>query len=400
MRFVHLADCHIGGWQDPKLKELGISAFKEAVARCIGKKVDFVLISGDLFDSAIPQIELIKEVAASLNKLKKEGIPVYIIPGSHDFSPSGKTMLEVLEKAELCTNVVKYGGENTLSFTLDKTTGAKITGLLGKKGGLEKADYATLDKKNLEEEQGFKIFMFHTALEEFKPKNMEDMEAQSVASLPKNFDYYAGGHVHYIFHKKEGNSLLTFPGALFPNNFKELEEFKHGGFYLVDDKLNFSYEPVKTKDVISLTFDAENKTPHQVEEDIKKELEINETKDKIVTLRIDGALSSGNPSDINFKKIFEQLKDAYFVMKNTNKLSVKKFVEKEVEGTNVEEVEKNILQEHLKVAGTKLLAADKEKLVLELMATLDKEKGEGEKTADFEKRIISEAFEVLKIRIK
>ena len=46
-----------------------------------------------------------------------------------------------------------------------------------------------LDLKNLEEEEGFKIFMFHTALTELKPKNLERMDSAPISLLPKGFDY-------------------------------------------------------------------------------------------------------------------------------------------------------------------------------------------------------------------
>lgn len=116
-------------------------------------------------------------------------------------------MLDVIENAGLLTNVAR--GEETsnnklkLNFTIDEKTGAKITGMLGKKGMLEKNYYEALDKKNLEEEKGYKIFMFHTALTEFKPEEMEKMESTPVSALPKGFNYYAGGHVHHIFTKKK-----------------------------------------------------------------------------------------------------------------------------------------------------------------------------------------------------
>ena len=34
--------------------------------------------------------------------------------------------------------------------------------------------------------------MFHTALTEFKPEELDSMESQPLSLLPKNFDYYAG----------------------------------------------------------------------------------------------------------------------------------------------------------------------------------------------------------------
>lgn len=393
MRFAHLADCHVGGWREPELKELSIKAFERAIDICVERNIGFILIAGDLFNTAIPNIDLIKDTAKILRKAKDANIDVYVIPGSHDFSPSGKTMLDVLEKAGLLTNVMKFK-ENKLQFTEDKT-GVKITGLLGRRGGLEILDYENLDKVPLENESGFKIFMFHTALTEFKPEEMEKMVSQSVANLPKNFNYYAGGHVHYIFDKDHNDGKLVYPGALFPNNFKELEEFKHGGFYIVDDSLNMEYIPIKFKDVLSFNIDATDKTPEEIESQL---LNIQDFWDKIITIRVSGILRSGKPSDIDFKKIGEKLRGAYCVLKNTFKLKAKEFAELEVETGDQENVEEIIVKEHSgKFSLNNLTKDEEEKITFELINAFNNEKKEGEKVTDFEKRVIGEVNKVLNI---
>src|SRR3989338_5324144 len=106
MRFIHLADVHLGGWRDQKMSSLAQQAFKESLDFALLHQVDFVLIAGDLFNTALPNIEYIKNAVGELMRLKLAGIPVYIIPGSHDYSPSGKTMLDVFECVGLIINVV------------------------------------------------------------------------------------------------------------------------------------------------------------------------------------------------------------------------------------------------------------------------------------------------------
>ena len=385
MKFAHMADCHIGGWREKELRDLGIKVFEKSIDECISRNVGFILISGDLFNTALPSIELIKETTRILRKARDSDTGVYIIPGSHDFSPSGKTMIEVLEKAGLVKNVMNLDEDGRLQFTEDKT-GVKITGIYGRKGGLEKKDYETLQKEHLEKEDGFKIFMFHTAINEFKPADLEKMEGQSFASLPKNFNYYAGGHVHYIFDKKEGNSLITFPGALFPNNFKELEEFKHGGFYIVDEQLNFEYVPIKLKEVVSILLNVDGKSTMETESEIRRNLvNIN---DKIVTLRIEGTLSMGKPVDINFKRIFEE-NDAYCILKNTFKLQTKEIEEIKLEDYG-EDVEEGIVNDFFKEEKDK-------KLAISFMEAFNKEKHEGEKNLDFENRLLKDFLKEMNI---
>ena len=88
MKFAHLADCHIGGWRDPKLRNIAAKAFDKAIDSCIEKNVDFILIAGDLFNTSLPSVDGLKTAVKKLKGLKDKNIPVYLIAGSHDFSPS------------------------------------------------------------------------------------------------------------------------------------------------------------------------------------------------------------------------------------------------------------------------------------------------------------------------
>jgi len=65
------------------------------------------------------------------------------------------------------------------------------------------------------------------------------IESQPISFLPKHFNYYAGGHVHHpTLIEKEDYGTLTYPGALFPNNFAELEKYNTGGYYLISVENN------------------------------------------------------------------------------------------------------------------------------------------------------------------
>ena len=386
-----MADCHIGGWREDKLNELTIQVFRDAIDICIKEHVAFILIAGDLFDTALPNIDLIKEVASILEKVKRRDIEVYIIPGSHDFSPSGKTFLDVLENSGLVINVNKYDGDNKLLFFEDKT-GVKITGLLGKRSGLEREDYKNLEKEHLENEKGFKIFMFHTTLDEFKPKYLENVKGQNYADLPKNFNYYAGGHVHYLFDtEKDGYGKIVYPGPLFPNNFKEIEELKHGGFCIVNDNLELTRIPIKAKDVLNFIIEGDNPEEINLKLDDITNLNVD---DKLILLRIKGELENGKVSDVKVKEIIKKLisKGAYAVLKNTEKLKVKELEEIRIEG-NVEDVEREIIKNNL---GRVNIEGNEEELINGLFNVLNMSKEEGERVNDFEERLWDNVKKVLK----
>ncbi|MCH8003332.1 MAG: DNA repair exonuclease [Nanoarchaeota archaeon] len=400
-----MADCHIGSWRDPKLKDISTIAFQKAADKCMEENVDFILISGDLFNTSLPRIDNLKSAVSIFKKLNDKNIPVYIIPGSHDYSPSGKTMLDVLEQAGLFINVVKgeeIDGKLKLNFTIDKKTGAKITGMLGKRYSLEKKYYENLITENLEQEDGYKIFMFHSGIDELKPEDMGNIITQPLSLLPKNFNYYAGGHVHIVKDTKiDGYGTIAYPGPLFPNSFSELEKLETGGFYIMDnDKLR--WESIQVYNIYKIILNCDGKNPEQIYDEIINGIEDKEFNDTIVLIRLFGSLSSGKPHDIDYKEIFTQLydKSAYFVMKNTNALTTKEFEEIKIDTKSTEDAEAAIIKEHLGQIKLKDIDANKEEaLIKELMQTLSTEKQEGETNPDFEKRIKDEISKVLDVEL-
>jgi DNA repair exonuclease SbcCD nuclease subunit len=315
-------------------------------------------------------------------------------------------MLDVLERAGLFTNIANKAevvdDKLKLNFTIDKKTGAKITGMIGKKGGLEKEYYKRLEKESLEKELGYKIFMFHSALTEFKSKELSEMYSQPLSFFPKGFDYYAGGHVHEIlFTQDKDYGWITYPGPLFPANFKELEKLERGGFFLVeveDGTTKVEFQPLQIYNIFKIIIDAENKTPEEVETEIYSKIKGKEFNNTIVTIRVSGILKSGKPSDIKFKEIFNKLHDksAYFVMKNTSALHTKEFENIKISTETAPDIEDSIVKEHLQQI--KIEGLDKEKeflLVKELITFLNSEKDEGEKVMDFQQRIKQDGFKTL-----
>lgn len=400
-----MADCHIGVWNHPKMRDASLKSFERAIDICIAKQVDFVLIAGDLFNTSLPDIDSLTIVVKKLRALRENNIAVYVIPGSHDFSPSGKTMLGVLEEAGLAKNVAQgqeIDEKFSLNFVVDKKTGTFITGIIGKKGGLEQELYNHLEKTEFNEKPSFKIFMFHTTLEEFKPKGMENVKGLSFSSFPKGFDYYAGGHVHYVFEKTpEGCAKFVYPGPLFPANFKEIEELENGGFYIVETdgaELKLDYQPIIIYNVQSIKIDCNDMSPEEVQSSIIKKFDGKELVNTIITIRLFGRLNVGKKTEIDFRSIIRTLqsKGAVFVMKNTHKLVSKEFEDVEVKKTAVEEIESELINEHIgqiEVKGWD--SAKQQEIITSLMNVLNTEKKEGERVADFEKRITEEINHLL-----
>ncbi len=396
MKFAHLADCHLGSWREPKMRDANGRAFRMAVNKCVSENVDFVLISGDLFNNSFPSIDVLKLAVDSLRFLKEHGIPVYVIPGSHDFSPSGKTILDVLESAGLLVNVSKgeeHDGKLRLSFTVDSRTGAKIAGLFGKKAGLEKSYFELLDRQFLESESGYKIFMFHSTLSEFKPKDLAGVDGIPVSFLPQNFDYYAGGHVHIIERFSLGSyKNVVYPGPVFPNSFSEVEKLGKGSMVIVEDN-NVSFHSIVPFEIVSISLDVNNKTPVQVVHELVDSLY--NIKDKIIAIRLSGCLSAGRPSDIDWDFVLAHAYKfgAYFVMRNTSALHSNELETVHISESDSVDIEDSLIKEHL----GQIVLGDDEVLTKELMKVFGSEKKEGERVVDYESRLGSDADSVLDV---
>lgn len=383
VHFAHFADVHLGGWRQGPMQDLNFMAFQKVIQTCIDRKIESVLIAGDLFDSAYPPIETLKETFAEFKKLKDAKIPVFIIAGSHDSSASGKTFLDVLEKAGFCKNVFNAEfKEDEIRLFPTIHEGIALYGYPGKRSGLEVKD---IKKIKLEDAPGmFKILMLHTTMD--KVRGVLPIECVEADNLPEA-NYYALGHIHVDFRYKN----LVYPGPVFPNNFSELETVQSGSFYIVDTELGDPFEKidVKIKDIISLDINVKN--TNTANEEIIKELEKRNLNDKIILLRLSGVLDNQKTSDINLERIenfcFEN--GAYFFLKNTKDL-VTKEVDLNIEIKNKENLEEEAIKKYSQENPSQF-----NKFIPELMSILSIEKEEGETVDSFNSRLLGESRKVL-----
>jgi DNA repair exonuclease SbcCD nuclease subunit len=222
------------------------------------------------------------------------------------------------------------------------------------------------------------------------------MDSAPISFLPKGFDYYAGGHVHVVDNKSfDAHKNVVFPGPLFPNSFSELEKLNTGGFFIVEDGKP-KFEQVIVHQTHCIKIDCKGKTPEEVTQMLLEETEKQEFINKIVTIRLFGKLRTGKPSDVNFRDIFSAFyaKEAYFVMKNANKLTSPEFEEVKIDSSSVEDIEDAMIREH--VGQIKLFNKDTDAhITKKLIHVLTTEKQEGERVADFEKRIEEEVDRLL-----
>jgi hypothetical protein len=431
IKFAHVSDCHLGAWRKESLNQVGYQAFSKMIDQIIEENVDFVIISGDLYDVSNPKVVVVDLATKQLKRLIDNGISIYGIMGSHDFSPSGRSMILPLISGGFFKNVSEPSwkgkeGEKSLmlKFFEDPKSKIKITGMRARRRGLEVEDYQKLDLDALEREEGPKVFVLHTLLSEMKPKEFKDMKTAPKSLLPRNFCYYAGGHIHKTlpeslrktqepFIIKNDDKLkqkVVYPGSIYPTNFKELEEYKHGGFCLINGdlseesnkvELRVTYKPLKIKDVITIQIDGNNKPASTVKNLIDSEIENNSFEDKIVTIRILGELSEGKTVEIKSSEIIRKCKEkgAYEVLVNKAGLSSKEYkpIHIEVNQTS-EEIESELVHKHAQKSDVKNISKEKmEDLIHRLLKDLGRERKDDEKVKDYEKDIVESFYTIMEI---
>ena len=91
LKILHTGDIHLGskfsflGEKATEYRRALVKSFESLADTAIEKKVDLVIISGDLFDSPFPSRTTIEIVKRVFKKLVDEGIYTAIIPGNHDY---------------------------------------------------------------------------------------------------------------------------------------------------------------------------------------------------------------------------------------------------------------------------------------------------------------------------
>lgn len=395
-----------------------MQAFEKSISISIKEQVDFILITGDFFDVNIPQLAPVKRAVEILKQARDSGIAVYMIYGSHDFNTANISMIDILHSAELFIKPTDFQTNTDsviLKFFVDKKTGAKITGISGRKVGLDREMYEKLDKKNLEMEDGFKIFLLHKGIQEILPLDMNFRDSLPISLVPKGFDYYGGGHIHKRVEKKINGSVIVYPGPLFGSSFQDLEETAKGekrGFYIISfDKkiLDCRFIEINLVDILYNEIVSSKWNSETLEDEITKNISGLEVKNKIVLIKVKGKLL-GKRSNIDFGKFSLDISNRGALMSfiNTNNLSTDETKVIAVHSDNKFDIEREIFHESIKNFQSEPTLSDKvkkqinskltgktgESISISLLEILRNEKLENENTSTYDDRIFSFAKSV------
>ena len=228
MLFSHISDSHLGLIQyGSEERENDVyDAFHQAIDISIKDHVDFVIFAGDIFHVPTPSGTAIMHMANALKRLKQNNIDSFFILGEHDISRIRATPVPYvyhnLEFARYIGQGKPVYYKDVLLVGFDKIRKSEMSDY-GKK--FEEID--SIAKQH----NGHKILVMHQGITEI---NKFAAELNST-DLPKNFTYYAMGHLHDQFLKKFSHldGPLAYPGSIELTTSEGIKETKKG-FYEVD----------------------------------------------------------------------------------------------------------------------------------------------------------------------
>ncbi|HEY7108728.1 MAG TPA: DNA repair exonuclease [Nitrososphaeraceae archaeon] len=423
-KFAHITDCHIGAWRNPKLRELNLKAFENAIMSCINEHVDFIVISGDFFDVNIPQLGPVKRAVQLIRLAKSHGIQTYMIYGSHDFAMTNVSMIDILHSTDLFIKPTGYDKDGELirlQFFTDARTKAKITGISGRKMGLDREIYENLDKPGLESEDGFKILLLHKGISELTTDKALVKDCIPLSYLPRGFDYYGGGHIHKRIEGNMGENKVIYPGPIFGSTYEDLEQTAKGerrGFYIIsfDDKLiDCKFIEVKVADIVSQEIQVDGMSATELDRKLGDVISaLDEVKDKIILVKVVGVFN-GRLSDIDFGKFGSNLlsRGAMVPILNTNNLAsssstICDISTLDLRGTSKSEIETSIFKENIQkfkmdsalpqlVKEKMSLLCKDEEMAAKLLDAFRAEKIENETVGIYDERINSMAKSLLSL---
>ncbi len=317
--FAHLSDAHVGAWtRDPPVRAALRTSLLSALEVADARGAEFLLISGDLFHTPVPDPAEVAPVAAALKRLVDRGRRIYVIYGSHDYVAHRTSWLDVLAETGLFLKVAPEairteGTRWTLPFLVDEPTGSRIAGISGRAHGLEREYFRAVDSEAFRAEPGFKIFQFHAAVDDYLPPSLrEHIHGIRAEDLPVGCDYYAGGHIHYTYvGEGPGGGLLVNPGAVFGTSRTDLENAlagrTHQGVAIVTvtrgtPKVEF-VDTAPKESLRLVDVDVSGKTAEEARAELRHRLEEEATVGTLVFPRVHGELTDGSVASLALTEV-------------------------------------------------------------------------------------------------
>lgn len=271
LRFIHCADIHLdcplGGVSELPdelaaiAKNATFLAFDNLIGEAISRKVDFVVVAGDIYNSRDKSLRAQLAFRDGMKRLADAGIDAFIVHGNHD-PLDGWTA-----KLTLPSSIYCFPGDtvHVKSYVKNGRVAARIYGISYPRRDVQE-NLAVQFKCDNDDCPA--IAVLHcmvgslTGHETYAPTTKEEL-------LASGFDYWALGHVHTRVELHDGHPAIVYPG-----NIQGLHRNEAGerGCYMVEideaRDCRLTFLPLDCLRFESLTIDISNTSTINEAEDI------------------------------------------------------------------------------------------------------------------------------------
>lgn len=256
MKLLHVSDLHIGKRVNGfSMLEDQKYILQEIQALAVERKVDGVLLAGDLYDKPIPPAEAVTLLDGFLTHLSEQGIAVFAISGNHDSPERLSFGGRLLEKEGIHLVSLYHPGDGVLElqdawgtvriYLLPYLKPAVIRHLDPEQTVTEYNEAVAwalsqwdLDPKcrNVLVAHQFVVGGVTCESEERSVGGLDQVDAQ----LFRDFDYVALGHLHGP--QKIGRETVRYAGSPLKYSFSEVSHHKSVVLVTLEEKGKVSVE--------------------------------------------------------------------------------------------------------------------------------------------------------------
>jgi len=328
IQFIHAADLHLdspfkGLRRIPKellstIKQATFDALTKIVDEAISHQVDFLLISGDIYDVEDRSIKAQVVLKRELERLIPHNIHVFIIHGNHDYQTSQQDHLALPENTHVFPNTVE-----TIETTTKTGKRVAITGFSYDKKWIEERKISEYPTRHPQVD--YHIGLLHGYAEGQQTDHARYAPFSINELRQKQYDYWALGHIHK-FQQLASDPLIYYSGN--PQGRHRKEEGEKGCLLVELNEPNKQVTFLPTAQVIWTNIDVdltEKTTLNSIFEAVKEAVSQDENTFSLITLHL--TVSNDLPSSV-IKKL-EQL-DFYEALQLYSEQSFHYIVESKV----------------------------------------------------------------------
>lgn len=264
MRILHTADWHLG----KIVNEFSMLEDQEFILNQLidilkEKKIDVLMMAGDLYDRSVPPKEAVTLLNNVLSRIKNElNIPILIIAGNHDSNERLEFGTTLLESGGLYIEGVfkpvtrKVTFDDVSIYMMPFADHVRVRHELGMESEIKNLEEAIqLQVENITNSDDFdenqkNILMMHGYVINQTIASIEESESERPlsigtteyvdASLLEKFDYVALGHLHKA--QKVKRDTIRYSGS--PLKYSKSEVNHHKKVVILDTENELSMEEV------------------------------------------------------------------------------------------------------------------------------------------------------------